>query len=353
MPRKSPTPPKDLRSPEVHPDGVVTFRIWAPKAKTVLLAEDIIPSLNPPEPVPLTKGDNGIWEVTLGPLAPDIYDYAFHVDGVRTPDPANWFAKSGAIPPVSRVNVPGHEPRFFDLQAVPHGIIQRHTYYASTLAAERELYIYLPPNYDPARAYPILYLLHGRGELANAWLDMGYANRIADNLIAAHRLQPPILVMPLGFSIPTLDDLYAPNVWHAAERFADELLTDILPFVESRFPITERAIAGLSMGGYQSQGIALSQPQRFIAAGLFSGAFGNLAETLPTRAPIADINAHLRLLWVANGNRDDLVGPSVNAALADFTTLGITHQFHPYSGGHSWPIWRPMLRDFLTTLWPA
>jgi enterochelin esterase family protein len=191
--------PTPLISPEVHPNGSVTFRFRAPNAQQVELA------LEGAEPAPMRKdkdkdGD-GLWSITMPTLAPDYYGYSFVADGVRLIDPSNPLLQPNILDTGNMVHVPGPSSLPWEVNDVPHGEIHHH-FYASAVAADfRDYYVYTPPDYERSgrRKYPILYLLHGFSDDASAWTAVGHMNVILDNLISQGKAKPMIVVMPLGY----------------------------------------------------------------------------------------------------------------------------------------------------------
>src|SRR5262245_31100538 len=168
-------------SPEVGADGKVTLRLLAPNAKTVVASGEL-----DGQPHPMTKDDTGVWSVTVGPLAPDIYTYAFNVDGVTSLDPRNANTKYGygSFGAVSVVQVPGDGPQFYDVKPVPHGDVRIVPYVSKSLGLSRTVWVYTPPGYDRGKDFPVLYLLHGAGDIESGWTMIGRANNILDNAIA-------------------------------------------------------------------------------------------------------------------------------------------------------------------------
>ncbi|MEP6914561.1 MAG: alpha/beta hydrolase-fold protein, partial [Acidobacteriota bacterium] len=185
-------------SPEVGADRTVTLRYLAPNATAVTASGEL-----DGKPHPLTKGENGIWSVTVGPLAPDIYTYSFNVDGVVALDPRNVNTKYGygGFGPVSIVEVPGDGPQFYDVKNVPHGEVRIRPYVSKALGVSRTVWIYTPPGYDRGSNFPVMYLLHGAGDIESGWTMIGRANNILDNLIAEGKAKPMVVVMPLGHAI--------------------------------------------------------------------------------------------------------------------------------------------------------
>ena len=254
-----------LISPEVHPDRTITFRLRAPEANTV--------SLSFGGSKPMTKDATGVWTATAGPMAPEIYQYNFVVDGVRILDPGNPNLKNGRALDASVVEVPGNPPRFDEVQAVAHGAVQIRMYSSTPLKKLRTLYVYTPPQYDTetSRRFPVLYLRHGSGDTEENWSDTGRAGVILDNLIAARKAVPMIVVMPNGDTDGTWGGGSSPE---GIELLGQELLTDIMPMIEKVYRVAagreNRAITGLSMGGGQAFTIGLKHMDLFAWVGEFS-----------------------------------------------------------------------------------
>ena len=185
-------------SPEVHADRTVTFRLEAPQAGKVL-----VQGLAGMEPQALTKNANGVWEVTIGPLTAELYSYKFSVDGAELADPHNRYVKKW-LTVENLVEVPGDPPLLHERQRVPHGVVHHHTYYSKTADGERGAYVYTPPDYraGTTNRYPLLVLMHGYGDDESAWLEVGRAHWIADNLIAQGKTVPLVIVMPYGHALP-------------------------------------------------------------------------------------------------------------------------------------------------------
>jgi hypothetical protein len=194
-------PPPAVRSPDVHGDRRVTFRLRAPDAARVELVGEVLQGKGPQT---MTKGADGVWSITIGPLPPEIWIYNFRVEGVDLPDPANisQMPRAAGTAISSFVEVPGDGPAFYDARPVPHGDVRMVLYESKAMGVDRYLWIYTPPNYDTSRdRYPVYYLLHGNGETQSGWVANGRANIILDNLIAEGKAAPMIVVMPHGHPI--------------------------------------------------------------------------------------------------------------------------------------------------------
>ena len=200
----SPAQPRgpQVKSPEVSADRQITLRILAPKAETVQLGSSgDIPGIGFGQSKGLTKGTNGVWEATVGPLPPGAYRYSFNLDGVTVVDPRNPKTSESNENTWSLVQVPGAD--WMDTKDVPHGAVSEVTYWSSTLKRFRRLHVYTPPGYESgAGKYPIFYLLHGAFDSDDSWSSVGRAGFILDNLIAAGKAKPMVVVMPHGHTGP-------------------------------------------------------------------------------------------------------------------------------------------------------
>ena len=348
-----------LVSPEVHPDRSVTFRLKAPNAKEVVLRYDLGTNA-------LQRDEQGVWSVTTEPLDPDIYSYSFLVDGLRIYDPANSFLKYSLIDTESQVHVPGPATLAWEIDDVPHGVIHRHHYRSKICDDERDLLVYTPSGYNPAarKTYPVLYLLHGFSDAEDAWIDVGRANVILDNLIARKQAKPMVIVMPLGYgTLHMLDGGWqvkpkGPEWWKLRNdsftRFHDSLFTEIIPEVEKNYRVSTdrkaRAIAGLSMGGEQSLLFGLNALDRFAWIGAFSsGGLNNIDFDQKFPATNEKVNSRLRLLWMACG-REDKLFDSNQKFEQWLTAKGIVHTWSEQPGRHNFLTWRRSLIDFAPLL---
>jgi enterochelin esterase family protein len=344
-----------LISPEVRADHSVTFRFRAPNAQEVKLA------LEGTEPEAMQKDDQGVWSITTPPLAPDYYGYSFVADGVRLIDPSNALLTPNLLATASALHVPGPSSLPWEVNEVPHGEIHHHFYKSGVARDHRDYYVYTPPNYDRAakQSYPVLYLLHGYSDDASGWTAVGHANVILDNLIAHGRAKPMIVVMPLGYGTmefvrPALDSWSHTELrYENSKKFTEELLSEVMPRVESEYRITkdrkERAIAGLSMGGSESLLAGLNNLDKFSWVGAFSS--GGIPEDFQKDFPSLDATANqqLHLLWIACGTEDRLI--TVNRNLREWLTAkGVKHADIETPGMHTWMVWRRNLAEFAALL---
>lgn len=364
QPPRQPTPNDTLVSPEVHADKRVTFRIYAPKANEVTVGGDWIPQ-GLGRGGKLTQDERGVWSITVGPLPPDFYSYSIIVDGVRTLDPKNAVIKQGTTSVDNMVFVPGNEAAYQDLQAVPHGEVRKVWYQSSTMNEQRRLHVYTPPGYDTSKAkYPVFYLLHGGGDEDSGWSTIGRAGFILDNLIAAKKAKPMIVVMPNG-SLPRPNFVPGapPNPGANAafqERFASELLKDVVPFVEKTFRVqtgsANRALAGLSMGGGQTMRTVALHPDQFSYVGVWSAGVAvattaDFEQRSATFLKSADqVNKGIKLFEVSCGDKDTLAFAGSKNLDEILKKNNIKHEMHISGGGHTWINWRQYLNAFTQKL---
>ncbi len=363
--------PARVVSPEVLPDHRITFRISAPGAKEVGLRF----SEGGPQVHPMTRGDDGVWSVTIGPVEPEIYTYSFLVDGVKTIDLANPIAKIGASIDASVVEVPGDPPRFDQVQAFPHGSIDIHTYPSSVSNTQRGLYVYVPPDYytQPTKKFPVLYLWHGGGGAEQDWSRDGRAGVILDNLLAQKKAVPMLIVMPnnvpgtpapgvmrsSALSLPPATGAGGAN-YPLLKR---ELLEEIIPFVAAHYRTIEnrenRAIAGLSAGGGTTINVGLASLDAFawvaeFSSGMFGGVAGYAKFDVEKISPgfyadPAATNRKLKLLYMSCGTEDPRM-PFQKKALEEFQNHNIRVTFASFPGAHEWKVWRHSLADLAPKL---
>jgi enterochelin esterase-like enzyme len=341
-----------VASPVVSPDRKVTFRLKAPNAKDVKADGDWTK-----KPVAMAKDDKGIWSLTTEALEPDLYGYFFIVDGTNISDPSNTFMRVGTKNIKSQVEVPGEKANFLAIQNVPHGSLHEHWYFAQELKTTRRVLVYTPPGYDPTanKTYPVLYLLHGSGDDETYWTQVGRANFIMDNLLAAKKAKPALIVMPFGH--PSREAGAGKAKGGGPAFMEKELLENVLPLVEIEYRVgkdaNQRAIAGLSMGGGQALTIGLNNPTSFAYVGGFSsgGMGGNSAKTFAAFLENPEkSNKQLKLLWIGCGEEDSLFASNSNFEKL-LTSRNIRHEWEATPGyGHIYRLWRVYLRDFLPKL---
>jgi enterochelin esterase family protein len=350
-------------TPEVKADRTVTFRFRAPNAKEVTLIGEL-----DGKTYPMTRDESGVWSVTVGPWAPDVYNYQFNVDGVVAMDPVNPSVKLGfgAFPPANLVEVPASDGAlsFYDAKDVPHGTVRIETYHSKSLGVPRQVWVYTPPGYDGSNTrYPVFYLLHGSGNIESSWMLTGRANLILDNLIAEGKAKPMIIVNPLGYArqgvglAPEIAGTPAPGASLPAQQgippqtvgFAKDLLEDVVPFVERKFRTLSgadnRALGGLSMGGGHTVQIGFNNSDTFRSLVVMSAGAQNAEQNYPAFfSNPAATNKKMKLIWVGVG-KDDFALNGSKALNASLTGAGITHTFRVTEGRHEWVVWRHALNE--------
>ncbi len=334
-------------SPHIEQDRKVTFRLRAPDAKTVGLSVPFAQGTQP-----MTKGENGLWEVTVGPAEPEIYEYNFVVDGLQVADPANSWLKFWGGTAKNLVLVPGDPPMFFEQQQVPHGTVHVHKYASKSLGITRGLYVYTPPGYEenPQTKYPVLYLLHGMGDTEDTWTVVGRANLIVDNLLAANKAKPLVIVMPYGHTPSALPDMRSLGNYAAFEK---DLVEDVIPYIQKCYRVSaeqkDRAIAGLSMGGGQALTVGLDHLDLFGWLGAYSSAVPRDQSLDKLLADPKAINGKLRLFWIGCG-RSDFLFQANQKFLERLKTEEIRHIAYITEGAHEWRLWRIYLNEFVPLL---
>ena len=346
---------KAVFSPEVHADGTVTFRFFAPNAKAVSVEREGA------KRTALKPDESGVWSLTTEPLAPDYYVYSYIVDKIQLADPSNPLLKTivtGGCESI--VHVPGSGNLLWETANIPHGILHEHMIHSGVLGEDRPFWVYTPTNYSQTGSvsYPVLYLLHGVRDDATAWISAGRANIILDNLIARGQAIPMILVMPLGYGFADpadhVGDLFAltTDQKKIMDAFASMLFNEIMPEVEHDYKIdrTNQAIAGLSMGGAQALSIGLNSPDRFKAIGAFSPAV-IMYDSRKHFFPSLDVKKleKIDLLSISCGKEDFLYKAVQNYRdwLSD-EKIAFTSDDMP--GDHNWLVWRRNLIDFASRL---
>ncbi len=372
---------RQIVSPEINKDNSVTFRIFAPEAKDVKITGDFAPA---PAmgfgqgSLALTKDTSGLWSITTAPLKSELYGYAFMVDGVRVLDPNNVYQ----IRDVSTVSnifiVSGGQGDYYSVNAVPHGTVTRTWYPSPTnkLNPVRRITIYTPPGYEKSKdSYPVLYLLHGAGGDEEAWINLGRSSQIMDNLIARGKARPMIVVMTNGnaiqeaapgessegFTKPAMFLPIGPKIEEAAFELS---FKDVITFVESSFRVkkdkADRAIAGLSMGGFHSLHISKYYENTFDYIGLFSAATSlGSPNQQPSQSPVyADfwgkiekqIKNGYKLYWIGCGKTDFLYKSNIEFMEKAKKDYNMPFIYRESEGGHTWNNWRMYLTEFVPLL---
>lgn len=327
-----------FESPVVNKDNTITFNFLAPKANEVNLSGQFLKS-----PLPMTKSAEGLWTVTTPAVKPDMYPYAFQVDGIQVADPknANMFPNEGFQNSI--VEITGSAPLVHTIQNVPHGTVSYESYYSAELGT-RPLLVYTPPGYNAKdkTTYPVLYLFHGTTDTEETWTKVGRANVILDNLIAQGKAKPMIIVMPYGRAYPTISKSSGSlRNWDNLQEFKKDFFGNIMPFVEKKYKTKNdkdsRAVAGFSGGGGTTLFLGLNNLDKFsyvcgFAAGMLENEFErNNADFFAT----PDVNKKLKLLWLGVGKDDGLY--NVNMKFMDVLKgKNIKYESFISDGGHTW-----------------
>ena len=349
-----------LVSPEVHADRTVTFRY-----KDATSASVVVDLEGQGKPLPMTKGADGIWTATAGPLAPEIYGYHFKADGEQRVDTHDLPVRGNMFFVANFFRVPGATPQPWEVADVPHGVVHHHYFRSKVVAGlpdgETDYFVYTPPGYNAhaATAYPVLVLLHGWSDLTSDWTEIGNANVILDNLLAAGKVKPMVVVMPSAYG--DMDFVRGGmSAWGHPERvhrnvklFSESLLTEVLPRVEAEYRVDRRpagrAIAGLSMGGMESMYVGLLHPEVFGWVGGFSGAVQDESYARELTGMDAKAAAKLRLLWIACGKDDELL--TANRDLVRWLEARkVPAAAIETPGRHTWMVWREDLIQFAPML---
>lgn len=363
------SPKAEVVSPQINKDNTVTFRLMAPNAQSVKLQGDWMPSEGwTPKLQDLQKDENGLWSFTTQVLPSDLYSYTFIVDGLKVLDPNNVYQVRDVATVMNIFLVEGGLGDLYKVQDVPHGTVTRCWYDSPKLDSPRRITIYTPPGYESSTdKYPVFYLLHGMGGDEEAWMALGRASQILDNLIAQGKAKPMIVVMPNGHTSNTAapgesdKGFYKPDM-RTPDVFSGDMeanFGDVIKFVEDNYRVKSdkqsRAITGLSMGGFHSLYISANYPNTFDYVGLFSPAIlppANAASTI-----YADLEAKLlaqkangyRLYWIAIGNTDFLFQNVVDYR-SKLDEMKFTYQYRESDGGHIWANWRLYLSEFAQML---
>ena len=339
-------------SPEVFDDHTVTFRVKAPDAHDVRLTGSMFVGQEARKQVPFTKGDDGIWTLTIGPLKPEIYLYYIIIDGVQNVDPNNTFTGHAAMPAFSMLFVHGDEPTWYDPKPdVPHGSITTHYYKSSVTGQLRDMMVYTPANYNPKKKYPVLYLMGGSGDLTETWVMHGRANWILDNIIAEGKAKEMIVCFPNDQMVTRNHPQHTELAFPLIEK---ELILCVIPFVESHYSCIKdrhaRALSGLSMGGRMSQYVGLRNLDVFGSIGLLSAAI-DVSETPVLQEK--DVNSKIDYLFVGGGTYETGFMARHERLHEELDKLGVKHEFYSGGGGaHDLVTWRHLLYfKFLPHLW--
>jgi enterochelin esterase-like enzyme len=360
---------QNIISPEIKGDNTVVFRVKVPDAKSVKISGDWMPYKGwVPGSDDMQKGEDSIWTYTAKALPPELYAYSFIIDGFKTTDPNNPFLIRDVASATNIFIVGGGQADLYKVNNVPHGTVSRRWYNSPGNKMERRMTIYTPPGYEAGNEkYPVLYLLHGAGGDEEAWVSLGRASQILDNLIARGKAKPMIVVMPNGNVIQDAapgegaKGYYKPQfmIPKTMDGTYESTFMDIIKFVESNYRVkadkADRAIAGLSMGGFHALHISRYYPETFDYVGLFSAAilpnqdvspvvYHNIDGTLKKQKE----NGY-KLYWIGIGKSDPLYQSTVDYR-AKLDSIGMKYTYRESEGGHIWKNWRVYLSEFVPLL---
>ena len=363
-------------SPQINEDNTVTFRYSGPNVIRVQVTGDFLPPQKISTPngefeVPgiaeLTQNQNGVWEYTSAPLEPELYSYSFIVNGQRMNDPSNVYQIRDVATVTSIFIVGGGLADLYKVNDVPHGTVSKVWYDSPSLGMRRRMTVYTPAGYEESgrTRYPVLYLLHGMGGDEQAWMELGRASQILDNLIAQGKAKPMIVVMPNGNASQeaapgeTSNGLVQPqfNLPKTMDGTYETSFPEIIEYVDSHYRTIRkkeaRAIAGLSMGGFHSLHISKEYPGTFSYIGLFSAAIfpekessvyedfdGKLAKLFATKPA---------LFWIGIG-KDDFLYKANTEFRQKLDAAGYEYVYVESNCGHIWRNWRVYLSQFTPLL---
>jgi len=352
--------------PRIHADGSVTFRIAAPGAQKVQLQPGGADSGLGKGPYDMVRDDKGAWTVTIPPAVPGFHYYWFLVDGFAANDPGSetyfgYGKETSAVEVPERSVVPEKGADYYEPKDVPHGEVRLRVYHSKVTGQWRQAYVYTPPGYDGSRTrYPVLYLQHGAGENATGWTKQGRANLILDNLIAAGKAVPMIVVMETGYAVkpgaapaPTAGGRGGPP-----NAIEEVVISDLIPMIDGTYRTAadraHRAMAGLSMGGAQTLQITLTHLEQFAWIGSFSAPIRNFDAKASYNGVFADaagFNKKVRLLWIGAGTAEEGMHQGAQGMHVALDQAGIKNIFFESAGtAHEWQTWRRDLNDFAPRL---
>jgi enterochelin esterase family protein len=353
-------------SPEINEDNTVTFRLHAPKAVKVQVSGDFLAKGT----ADLVENKEGVWEYkTPEPLAPELYSYTFLVDGLKINDPNNVYMIRDVASVTNVFIIGGDRADLYKVNQVPHGTVSKIWYDSPSLGINRRLTVYTPAGYETSgKRYPVFYLLHGMGGDENAWSELGRASQILDNLIAQGKAEPMIVVMTNGNAVLEAAPGESSLGWNVQPTFQlpktmegsfETHFPEVVKFIEKHYRTKankkNRAIAGLSMGGFHSMHISKHYPDMFDYVGLFSAAIlpgqnvtSPVYENLEGKLAV-QFGKRPALYWIGIGKTDFLYKSNEEyRKLLD--SKGYPYEYYENEDGHIWRNWRIYLSEFVPKL---
>ena len=338
--------------PRVLADNSVMFRVNAPQAQLVQIDLG-------GRKYDMQKSEGGAWTVTTQPQVPGFHYYSLVVDGVSVADPASQ-TFYGCSRWSSAIEVKETGMDVFEVQDVPHGEVRTVYYYSKVDESWRPLMVYTPAGYNEGKQeYPVVYIQHGGGEDHRGWMEQGRTAQIMDNLIAAGKAVPMIVVSSNSNVQSRNGGMGGGYSWQGMQTFRSEMIENVIPFVEKTYRVKKdrksRAMCGLSMGGGQSFYIGLRDPEAFANVGVFStGMFGGISGAsnfdLEKEVPgmLTDTNTFNKqfdVFFLSCGEQDPRIEYTRNI-VKKMREGGVEVKFNSYPGDHEWQVWRKSLHEF-------
>lgn len=341
--------------PQVNSERRVRTSILAPQATNVQLDIGGVK-------YDLVKDEKGVWTGESAPQDEGFHYYQLNIDGASVPDPGTkYFYGAGRWG--SGIEIPAVDQEFYALKDVPHGLVSENIYFSKITNSYRRCFVYTPAGYekDAKTRYPVLYLQHGSFEDETGWPTQGKANLILDNLIAAQKAVPMIIVMDNGYA-------YKPQSGEPGARpvsvFEEVLINEIIPMIDAKFRTISdrdhRAIAGLSMGANQTMRIIMNHLDRFASYGGFSGTSNYPSSDEIDPATFLDgkfndgavVNKQIKVFWLGLGTKEPKPFPgSVGAFRKMLEKQGIKYVYYESPGtAHEWLTWRRSLHQYAQLL---
>ena len=334
--------------PQILDDHRVMFSVAAPDAQKV--------QVDLGKKYDMVKDNQGKWTATTDSIGEGFHYYSLIIDGIPVADPASkTYYGMGRM--ASGIEIPFAGGAYYALKDVPHGDIRIKKYFSRITNSWRQFYVYTPPGYDANtnEKYPVLYILHGGGEDETGWANQGKTDLILDNLIAAQKAKPMLIVMPdanVGGSAFAESGL---------KTFESELKEVIIPLVEKTYrtktDAANRALAGLSMGGMHTLYTGVRNTDNFAYLGVFSSGWivGRQNEVADAQYDFMKnnrekINTNLKQFWIAMGGKEDIAYNNCQIMMDKLKKLDIKYTYQEYPGGHTWPVWRNNLYQFSALL---
>jgi len=359
-------------SPTIQPDRSITFKLKAPDARTVQVAGGDGLGAGP---FNMTRGPEGVWTVTTPPAVPGFHYYWFLLDGVRVNDPASRTYIGYGLE-TSGIEVPETGADYYAISNVPHGSVREQWYFSKSTDQWRHALVYTPPGYDqnPKTRYPVLLLQHGRGEDETGWSRQGKAQFILDNLIAAGKAVPMIVVMDRGYASKELNPATLDGLRKVFSAFEEVVIHELIPTIDASYRTLpdrdHRAMAGLSMGGMQTLFITLHHPEYFAYVASLSGPvvpdmrgaraieagfhdpFDSQTAFEGAFADVTGFNRKFKLFWLGVGTQEPGVfRDSIGRAVTSLQGEGVKLVYFESPGtAHEWQTWRRDLNDLVPRL---